>query len=540
MHAVEFHRRELLAMRLILDKTPPDAHAGAEFPPDLFVAIVAAASDAHHVVPEHLQRMPWFAIVVRFLTKRLGDADHRLLLCNNALLAALPAGVRARTFGQLIDNLALRIRPPLAFEPSVGRADQLLNPIRTAMTTDDNDSLMKIADEFVALAVRAYDLVANELRWLVMPRVVQRRFQCRQQTIAWSNCACAPRLPSLKAALMCACAPDEVSAHHTALLTRARLFVQLFGCVEHYLRVGGASFVRRAVEELLDGAAEIDDDRDESLLHLYADALRASVAVVRGADREVVLFHPTTTVAGADERVVVFRQHPIDGTWCVGEALRCIGDDVDVLKLSVSRECRMRLFNALRAGHAELSDTPPPVTLDGLRRLVGERNKWLNSDAIYGLLVLATRGIDGVRVYDPFLLEQARHAIGSARRLVVPWNEREGHWSLMCLDLVALTAVYFDSLDGAVSQKMREFCASVFGKRWRGGIKKLHSPQQTDGYNCGVFVVLNAFRWVRGEELPERYEVTQRVRVEWARAWLLGVASLLWHVIGTKSYELDD
>lgn len=320
---------------------------------------------------------------------------------------------------------------------------------------------------------------------------------------------------------MCACAPDEVSAHHTALLTRARLFVQLFDCVEHYLRVGGASFVRRAVEELLDGAAEIDDDRDESLLHLCADALRASIAVVRGADREVVLFRPTTMGAGGEERVVVFRQHPIDGTWCVGEALRGIDNDVDVRKLSVSRDCRMRLFNTLRAGHAELSDTPP-VTLDGLRRIVGERNKWLNSDAIYGLLVLATRGIDGVRVYDPFLLEQARHVTGSVRRLVVPWNEREGHWSLMCLDLVALTAVYFDSLDGAVSQKMREFCTSVFGKRWRGGIKKLHSPQQTDGYNCGVFVVLNAFRWVRGEQLPERYEVTQRNRVELARAWLVG------------------
>jgi hypothetical protein len=177
MHAVEFHRRELLAMRLILDKTPPGAHAEdaeSELPQDLFVAIVAAASEAHHVVPEHLQRMPWFAIVVRFLAKRLGDgddADHvSELLCSNALLVAMPAGVRARTFGQLIDNLALRIRPPVAFEPSVGRAEQLLDPIRTAMTTDDNESLMKIADEFIALAVRAYDTVANELRWLVVPR----------------------------------------------------------------------------------------------------------------------------------------------------------------------------------------------------------------------------------------------------------------------------------------------------------------------------------------------------------------------------------
>jgi hypothetical protein len=105
MHAVEFHRRELLAMRLILDKTPPGAHAEdaeSELPQDLFVAIVAAASEAHHVVPEHLQRMPWFAIVVRFLTKRLGDGDDRLLLCNNALLAAY-AGWSARAYVWSID-----------------------------------------------------------------------------------------------------------------------------------------------------------------------------------------------------------------------------------------------------------------------------------------------------------------------------------------------------------------------------------------------------------------------------------------------------
>jgi hypothetical protein len=199
----------------------------------------------------------------------------------------MPASVRARTFGQLILNLALRIRLPAddVLQPDAAtRAEHLLDSVRRAMTTDGNGALMTVADEFIALAVRAYDAIANELRWLVVPRVVQRCFQCKQTTAAWSNCVCAPRLPSLRAALMCACAPDAISAHHTALLTRARLFVLLFDCVEHYLRVGGASFVRRAVVELLDGAAEIDDDRDESLLHLFADLLRSSIVVVRAGD----------------------------------------------------------------------------------------------------------------------------------------------------------------------------------------------------------------------------------------------------------------
>jgi hypothetical protein len=113
------------------------------------------------------------------------------------------------------------------------------------------------------------------------------------------------------------------------MLTRARLFVLLFDCVEHYLRVGGASFVRRAVVELLDGAAEIDDDRDESLLHLFADLLGASIVVVRASDaNEPMLFRPTEMVNA--ERFVVFRQHPADGTWCVGVRAMAITDTASV------------------------------------------------------------------------------------------------------------------------------------------------------------------------------------------------------------------
>jgi len=225
---------------------------GAE---QLLAAIHTAANDPQHSIPEHLQQLPWFPIVVRFVSTRR-DGDVLQARCTNALLTAMPASVRARTFGQLVLNLALRIRLPAddVLQPDAAtRAERLLDSVRRAMTTDDNGALMTVADEFIALDVRAYDAIANELRWLVVPRIVQRCFQCKQTTAAWSKCVCAPRLASLRAALMCTCAPDEMSAHHTALLTRARLFVLLFDCVEHYLRVGG-SFVRRAVVELLYGA----------------------------------------------------------------------------------------------------------------------------------------------------------------------------------------------------------------------------------------------------------------------------------------------
>jgi hypothetical protein len=129
---------------------------------------------------------------------------------------------------------------------------------------------------------------------------------------------------------------------------------------------------------------------------------------------------------------------------------------------TASRSCHIKLFNMLRLGQVVL-DVPdrPLVTLEGLRRLVGEATKWLSSDVIHGLLTLAVRDIAGVRLFDSLLLDYCQPAQlsknirracgGSATKLVVPWNERQGHWSLLCLDLISLTAVFYDSLDGSVS-----------------------------------------------------------------------------------------
>jgi hypothetical protein len=164
--------------------------------------------------------------------------------------------------------------------------------------------------------------------------------------------------------------------------------------------------------------------------------------------------------------------------------------------------------------------------------LVGEATKWLSSDVIHGLLTLAVRDIAGVRLFDSLLLDYCQPAQlsknirracgGSATKLVVPWNERQGHWSLLCLDLISLTAVFYDSLDGSVSERMRSFCAAAFGKRWRGVIEKMPLQQQDDAHNCVVFVVINAVHWMRIGAVPEAYEVTALTRLALARAWLLG------------------
>jgi len=60
-----------------------------------------------------------------------------------------------------------------------------------------------------------------------------------------------------------------------------------------------------------------------------------------------------------------------------------------------------------------------------------------------------------------------------------------------------MTAVFYDSLDGSVSDRLRSFCTAAFGKRWRGVIEKLPSHQQDDAHNCGVFAVMNAVHSMR-------------------------------------------
>lgn len=332
-------------------------------------------SDNDTDVPNRLQRFPWFAFVVQFAaTRQQSDVEVDNLTCSAELLRAVPVGVRALTFGQLIHNLAMRIEPPPTFGAATkhARATTLLAAIRSRFVDIESNAVTTpMADECIALTVRAYDEVANELRWLVVPRVVRRQFGCtklaanvhfgdRDQS-SESDCLCEARWPSLVAALIGACAPDEMteSAQDRATLTCARLVVLLFDCVEHYLRVGGAQFVRRAAAALLLG-----NQGDESVLHLFADVLRASIALVRGFGEQSVLLRPTTTLTA--ERIVVFRRRQAaveDESWCIGEVNNATGrvegldDDVRTIDdWSANKQCRMQIFNALRAGQLDVQE----------------------------------------------------------------------------------------------------------------------------------------------------------------------------------------
>jgi hypothetical protein len=311
---------------------------------------------------------------------------------------------------------------------------------------------------------------------------------------------------------------------------RARLIVQLFECVEHYAGVCGCAFVRHAVAALL---LESSPSHVEVLLPLLADHVRAAV-VVAAYGTQPLFVPPTVSTYGKREIATVVWFEKAPGVWHVGrlrgrpppwqhQALACVKPSA--------------VFARLRTGEHGSS-----VSVDNLLCLVGGAcDRFLSGDAIRALLPLAVRGFDGgAVVLEPLvdtstaqgremLANNVRHkrnecAKVGAARLLVPWNNMSGHWTLMVLDVAAQTASYVDSLHTARQSPPRELrtvCRLFFGEQWTGSIKVLPSPQQPDAHNCGVYVVLNAWHLARALPLPREYPPAEGVRLWLARCWLL-------------------
>jgi hypothetical protein len=401
---------------------------------------------------------------------------------------------------------------------------------------------------FIGCVVHEYDAVACELRWLALPTVLQRKlhFEVYLETHPWLL-LCKASLPSALAALVSLCAPRALSAaviENNVLLyqhvqdVRLRLLVQLFECASHYVAVGGCEFVRQAAATLLEGRAEI-----ECLLPLFADLLRGAV-VVLGVGAAPFVVKPTLQMYGTRqlETTVLFEKEP--ATWHVG---RLSGNPPQFERRTLpnaSTPLSLALFQKLRlAGTNDQTSLNQlnSVTTDNLLMLVGGKSDcFLNGDAIRDLLWLATRDVDRIVCFEPLAIDTAAErgeqiltdAVEStkakceqrgAARLFVPWNNRSWHWTLLCLDLTAQSACYLDSLSSHSRRQpseLRLFCKQFFGEHWKGMIDSLSSPQQPDAYNCGVYMVLNAWHLARDQPLPREYPPGAQLRVSLAKCWL--------------------
>jgi hypothetical protein len=477
------------------------------------------------------------AFLLRFIERsRVRDATLLQLRIDASLRDVLPWNVccgKLLRLRSLLSRLVARLTPP----PSPLRlAEELTEQL--AATLRARECLLSLDAAFVGCVARQYDLVANELRWLTLPDVLQRtlKYTCAHATFV----LCSAWQPSALKALVLLCAPRTLPSK-AALLdahireVRTRLLVQLFECAAHYIAACGCDFVQQAATSLLTASAAID-----ALLPLFADLLRTPIVVV-ACGKPPLIVHTTSVARKAQQPTVLLELQ--EGVWYV--ALLC---DAAAAASFVEREWRrssalasLALVELLRAPSTNDETRlhgANECSIDALLRLVGgEKDTYFNDDAIRDLLWLVTRDCAGILCFEPLSVdtstpvarenfvkaaERARAAVRerNAQMLLVPWNNRSGHWALLCLDWPAQTARYFDSLGGEQPPELLSGCKMFFGDTWNGAVQTVRSPQQNDAHSCGAYMLLNAWYVARARPLPPTHPPGAVLRDRLARAWL--------------------
>lgn len=541
LHAIQYYRREQLAMLMWR------ASACSITADELLALLLALLSSS--TVPDDVARclsfFPWAAFLLRFVERsRVRDETVLQFRIDASLRDVLPWNVccgKLLRLRSLLSRLVARLTPPASPPASPPRlAEELTDQLATTLRA--HECLLSLDAAFVGCIARQYDLVANELRWLALPTVLQRSL--KYTSVHASFALCDAWQPSALKALVLLCAPRSLpskAAVDHALLdshvreVRTRLLVQLFECAEHYIAACGCDFVQQAATSLLSVSTAID-----ALLPLVADLLHTPIAVV-GCGKTALIVHPTSAAREAQQPTVLLERQ--EGVWYV--ARLC---DVAAAASFVQRELRssstpasLALAQLLRLpstnDETRLHDANE-CTIDALLRLVGgENDTYFNDVAVRDLLRLVTRDCAGIVCFEPLSVdtstpvarenfvkaaERARAAVRerNAQMLLVPWNNRSGHWALLCLDWPAQTARYFDSLSGEQPPELRWGCKMFFGDTWNGAVQTVQSPQQNDAHSCGAYMLLNAWYVARARPLPPTHPPGAVLRDRLARAWL--------------------
>jgi sentrin-specific protease 1 len=109
-------------------------------------------------------------------------------------------------------------------------------------------------------------------------------------------------------------------------------------------------------------------------------------------------------------------------------------------------------------------------------------------------------------------------------RLIVPINLRQTHWLCADVDLSGRTVTIYDSL--GLNAEPGRALALVLGKYFQAEfrIEAGISPQQENGYDCGVFMLMNLSLLAVGQPLDFSQEDIPRLR----KAMSLRVARSKW------------
>jgi hypothetical protein len=531
LHAIEYYRREQLAMK----KWRASACATtADELLELLLALLSSSAVFDNVT-QCLSLFPWAAFLLRFVERsRLRDATVLQLRIDASLRDVLPWNVccgKLLRLRSLLSRLVARLTSPA---PPLRSAEELTEQL--AATLRARECLLSLDAAFVGCVARQYDLVANELRWLALPDVLQRTLKYTSVHAEFELCDAWQ--PSALKALVLLCSARTVPS--TAVLldahireVRTRLLVQLFECAAHYIAVRGCEFVQQAATSLLTASTAV-----KALLPLFADLLRTPIAVV-DCETPAFIVHPTSFTRETQQPTVLLERQ--EGVWHVARLCDAAAAESFVERewclstpasLALAQLLRMPSTNDETRLHGANE-----CTIDALLRLVGgEKNTYFNDVAIRDLLRLVTRDCAGVACFEPLSVdtstpvarenfakaaEKARSAVRNAQMLLVPWNNRSGHWALLCLDWPTQTARYFDSLNSLDQpSELPSVCKMFFGDMWTGAVQTVRSPQQDDAHSCGAYMLLNAWHVARARPLPPKYPRGAVLRDRLAKAWL--------------------
>ncbi|KAL8887539.1 MAG: hypothetical protein Q9205_003103 [Flavoplaca limonia] len=165
-------------------------------------------------------------------------------------------------------------------------------------------------------------------------------------------------------------------------------------------------------------------------------------------------------------------------------------------------------INAYAEGSLRLQDRRLPATdregaLSTLR--AGE---WLSATAIE--LSLSMCSVEGVRVFHGFSLSQPTIAdrLGQPKTILLPIHH-QNHWILAKVDVESrLITVYdflSDALVGLAKQALLHFCNPFADEISSWSFVAVHSPAQSNDYDCGVFLLITALHILAESDLPSSY-----------------------------------
>lgn len=108
----------------------------------------------------------------------------------------------------------------------------------------------------------------------------------------------------------------------------------------------------------------------------------------------------------------------------------------------------------------------------------------------------------------------SRRLAKSVQRILIPLHDRQlSHWTLAVLNLEHSSISIYDSLgrkqtsDPSLAQRLQKFAMGVVDRpqqQWT--LRSADCPKQSNGTDCGVYVVANALFIMTNNDLPQTYD----------------------------------